>query len=213
VNDSLPSSHLSDPDALAAHGLRSAHLGDSLPGIVAGLMILLFAAASWLGHFAPQGSVAVRATLLVLCVLVPLAAIVLAFAPAFPWLRRQFLTARSGYVRYKPRHQGGFMGAAAAGLSGVFTLVVLGYKGVLPQNWQLIITGALMGGLWMFRGRGPRFLVNGALMAVSAILLGFSRPGPEIAWSAFFAFAGVLNLATGAAVLLRFIRSTSEAAQ
>lgn len=199
----------SDPDALAAHLIKSARLGDGLPEILAGVVYLLYSAMSWSSHLAQHGSAAAKTCLLIFVLLATITG--LALVPASRWLRLRFLTARSGYVKLKPHTWRASAIVTAAVLAGiVFVLAALGLSGVLAQHWLLMITGALIGGLWMLLGRRPRFFVNGALIALSAALLGFSTLSTEIAWCAFYAFAGVLTLASGTLVLLSLIRRTAE---
>lgn len=205
---SLPS----DPDALAARLINSAHLGDGLPEIAAGFVFLLYSAMCWSSHLAQHHSPVAKLFTLILVFIVTIAG--LASVPAVPWLRMRWLTPRSGYVRRKPRIWRASSVLATVVLVGaILTLVALGLKGVLAQRWLLMITGGLLGGLWMFFGRRRRFVVNGLLIVSAAVLIGFSALQTEIAWTSFYAFAGILVLSSGILVLRRHIRYASEQSQ
>lgn len=202
---SLPS----DPDALAAHLIRSGHLGDGLPEIAAGCVFLLYSAMCWSTHLAQHHSPRGKLAVLILILVTTLTG--LAAAPAIPWLRARFLTARSGYVRRKPRSwRLSAMLASAVLIVAIFTLVILGMKGVLAQRSLLMITGILMGSLWMFFGRRRRYVVNGVLMMLSGVVFALSTLQIEIAWTAFYASVGILTFSSGVLVLRRLIRRTSE---
>lgn len=211
MNDSL-SSLPSDPDALAAHLMQSAHLGDGLPEIAAGLVYLLFSAMSWSSHLAQHHSPRAGMFALILVFVTTFAGLLA--IPAIPWFRMRYLTARSGYVRRKPRHWRVSAILSTVLLVGaVFILVVLGLRGVLAQHWLLMITGILLGGLWTLFGRRRRFLVNGALIVVAGVVIGASTIPTEIAWCAFYAFAGIVTVGSGALVFRRHIRRTTEQSQ
>lgn len=211
MNDSL-SSLPSDPDALAARLMNSVSLGDGLPEIAAGIVFLLYSAMIWSRHLAQHHSPAARmAVPILLCVIILTR---FASAPLIRWVRMSLLTARSGYVRRKPRNwRVSSVVVAVVLVGGILTLVALGLQGVLAQRWLFLITGVLLGGLWMVFGRRPRFLVNGALILLAAVLIGFSTIPTDTAWTWFYAFAGILTGTTGTMVLRRHIRRTMEPSQ
>jgi hypothetical protein len=189
--------------------MKSAHLNDGLPEILAGLVYLFYCAMSWSSHLAQHGSATAKTAVLIFVLLAAVTG--LAMVPAARWLRLRYLTARSGYVKFKPRTWRASAMITAAVLAGtVFALAALGLSGVLAQHWLLMITGVLIGSVWALLGRRPRFFVTGGLIVLSAVLLGFSTLPTEIAWCAFYACAGVLTLASGTVVLLSLIRRTAE---
>jgi len=208
MND--PSSSLpSDPDALAAHLIKSGHLGDGLPEIVAGCVFLLYSAMCWSTHLAQHHSP--RAKLAALILILVTTVVGVAAVPAVPPLRARFLIRRSGYVRRKPRNWGisAMVGWALLILT-IVTLLILGMKGVLAQHLLLMITGILMGGLWMFFGRRRRFVVHGVVMMLSGVAFALSTLQIEVAWTAFYGWVGILTFSSGALVLRRLIRRTSK---
>lgn len=211
MNDSL-SSLPSDPDALAARLMNSAHLGDGLPEIFVGIICLLYCAMAWCSHLAQRHSPAARLATLVLVIAVTLTGLTSVFL--IRWVRARYLTARSGYVRRKPHvwRLSTIVGAGAL-IGAILTLVALGLRGLLAQHWLILITGLLFGALWMFLGRRRRFVVSGVLIALAAIPIGFSPLQVEIAWTAFYAFAGILTFGSGILVFRRHIRSTAEEPQ
>ena len=212
MNDDSLSSLSSDPDSLAARLMNSAHLGDGLPEIAAGLIFLLYSAMTWSRHLAQHHSAAGRISApILLCVIILTG---FAAAPLIRWVRISLLTAHSGYVRRKPRIWRASSVLATVVLVGaILTLVALGLKGILAQRWLLMITGILLGGLWMLFGRRRRFVVNGLLIVSAAVLIAISALQTEIAWTSFYAFAGILTVASGTMVLRRHIRRTPEQSQ
>jgi hypothetical protein len=198
-----------DPDLTAHRLLQKAHNRDGLPEIAIGLCFLAAALSNWLEVAFPPGSLPHRESALVLGVLVP--ALILGSMWAIKKVRRHFLIEQEGYVKLKPvnRKFRAMVGAFAFLVAVAMTLAIY-TTGLPPASWILAATGIGGGVLAVQAGRLPRYVVGGAVMAVTGVALAFSRVSLGKGYMILYGSMGILSLISGCVVLLLFLRRASE---
>ena len=126
------------------------------------------------------------------------------------WVRRRFLIERWGFVEYKliDRKRIGIGILIAA----MMALAIFGVVPRLsqPDRWLLAGTGLFWGAVLAWSGRLPRFVIGGAVMATTGVLVAFSGVSREAGFAILFGFQGLLSLVSGCVVFLRFIRQPIE---
>lgn len=198
-----------NPDLTARRLLQKAHNRDGLPEIAIGLCFLAAALSDWLEVAFPPGSLPHRESALVLGVLVP--ALGLGSMWAIMKVRRHFLIEQEGYVKLKPvsRRFRAMVGGFAFSVAVATTLAIY-TTGLPPASWILAGTGIGGGALAAYAGRLPRYVVGGVAMAVTGIVLAFSRVSLEKGYMILYGSMGVLSFISGCVVLLLFLRRASE---
>ncbi len=201
-----------NPDLTARRLLQKAHNRDGLPEIAIGLCFLAVAFCMWLQVAFPPGSLPYREAALVLGVLVP--ALGLGSMWAIKKVRRHFLIEQEGYVKLKPANRKRLVLIGVLAFVIAAAMVVGIYRRALPpSSWILAGTGIVGGALAAQAGRLPRYVVGGVVMAVTGILLAFSRVSLEKGYMILYGSMGILSLISGCVVLSLFLRRTSEAGQ
>jgi hypothetical protein len=137
---------------------------------------------------------------------------------AIKQVRRQFLIGKVGYVKLKPVPRKvtwkrfGFvfgLGFVIAALA-----VFVAYKGLFPPaGWILAGTGIFGGALAAFAGRLPRYVLGGAIMAATGILLAIARVSLERGFTILYGFVGLLFLISGSIVLSNLLRQPAESGE
>ncbi|MGA7341052.1 MAG: hypothetical protein WBE72_07810 [Terracidiphilus sp.] len=199
------------PDAMARRLMQKAHNRDGLPEIAVGLILLAVSGLIYTQSILPRGSVAFKAAVLAIAILIP----VLCFAspPAVRRLRSRYLIGRVGYVRPKPI-------ALKPILSGI--LLALGMFAVLfgvvprlahPNFWLLAGSGLLAGAIAAWGGRSLRFAVGGIAAAAAGLLLALSSVSLQTGFSLLWGFVGILSLVSGCVALARLLRSPFESGE
>ena len=115
-----------------------------------------------------------------------------------------------GYVQHKPagRKQIGFGILGVVLVAGVLFGVVPRLS--RPDGWLLAGTGVFGGAIVALGGRLPRFLVNGALMAATGMILACSGVSLDRGFAILSGFEGVVCLVSGGVVCRRFMRQPLE---
>lgn len=208
-SSSLP--RLEDPNALASRLIQRAHNQDGLPEIAVGLFFLIDSGLTYAQFALPHGSIAFKAVVVALAILLP--ALCLGTPAALRWVRRRYFIERVGYVRYKPagRRQIGFGVLVAVLVAGALFGIVP--RLARPDGWLLAGTGLFGGAIAALGGRLPRFVVNGALMAATGMILACSGVSLDLGFSILFGFAGMVCLASGGVVFLRFMHQPLESGE
>jgi hypothetical protein len=205
-SSSIP--HAADPNAVAKRLIQVTHNRDGLPEIAVGLTFLLVSGLTYAQAVLPRDPIGFKAAVIAFAFLIPVLCL------GSPWalkrVRSRYLIERSGYVRYKP------LGRQQIGI-GILLAVLMAVAlfGVVPRlsqpdRWLLAGTGLLGGGLAAWCGRLPRFVIGGALMAATGVLVAFSGVSPQIGFAILFGFSGLVALISGGAAFLRFIREPIE---
>jgi hypothetical protein len=196
-----------DPDAIGRQLLQQAHLRDGLAEIWMGAFFLLSSASIYARLTLPGETTCSR-----LAALAPLLLGLFLFSSKWVLkrVRRRYLIERWGYVEHKliDRKRIGFGFLIAA-------VMALALHGLVPQLsqpdfWRLAGTGLLGGALLAWVGRLPRFVVEGAVMATTGVLVAFSRVPLEVGFAVVFGVQGLITLVAGGVVLLRFLRQPLE---
>ena len=196
-------------DLTARHLLLKAHNRDGLPEIAIGLCFLTTAFSMWLQVAFPPGSLPYREAALVLGVLVP--TLGLGSMWAIKKVRGHFLIEQEGYVKLKPvnRRFRAMVGAFAFLVAVAMVFAI--YKRALPPT-SCILAGTGIGGgvLAVYAGRLPRYVVGGVVMALTAILLAFSRVSLEKGFMILYGSMGILSFTSGCVVLWLFLRRQAD---
>jgi hypothetical protein len=206
----VSSSFDENPDLIARRLLQKAHNRDGLPEIAIGLCFLATAFSMWLQIGFPPGSLPYREAALVLGIFVP--ALGLGSMWAIKKVRQRFLIEQEGYVKLKPvnRRFRAMVGALAFSIAVAMTLAI--YKRALPPaSWILAGTGIGGGVLAVYAGRLPRYVVGGVVMALTGIVLAFSRVSLGVGSMILYGSMGILSLVSGCVVLLIFLRRQAGA--
>jgi hypothetical protein len=199
---------MGDPDTIAKRLMQRAHNRDGLPEIAVGLTFLVVAAFSYAQVLLPRESIAFKAAVIALALLIPV------LSMGAPWalkrVRRQYLIERVGYLEPKSisrRHI--VIGTTIAVMAA---LVTLGFMTESSQSdrWVLAGTGLLGGALAALSGQLPRFVVGGVLMAATGIVVASAGVSLPAGFAILFGFAGLLALVSGGVVFLRFVRQPIE---
>jgi hypothetical protein len=212
MNESSPGLMKQSPDALASRLMQKAQNQDGLPEIAIGLVFLTVAVTMWMQVAFHPGSLPYRAASLVLGLLVP--ALILGSLWAIKQVRRRFLIGKVGYVELKPlnrRRAGMAMGFAFA--VAVVAAIAASKGSFPPASWVLAGTGIGGGLLAALSGRIPRFVVGGVVIAVTGLLLAFSRVSLDVGFMILYGSMGVLSLVSGCTVLLLFLRKPDAAGE
>lgn len=208
MTSSPPFPPVGDPNAGAKRLIQRAHNRDGLPEIAVGLTFLLTGILSYMQLLLPSESIGYKAAVLGLALLIPVLCI--GTPRALKWVRRRYLIERVGYLESKPicRRQIGigitFAAVAALALFGVVTQVSQ------PVRWVLAGTGLFGGAIVALSGQRPRFVIGGALMAMTGMVMAFAGVSLQIGFALVFGLPGLLTLLSGAVVFLRFIRQPVE---
>ena len=97
------------------------------------------------------------------------------------------------------------VGAFAFVAAVAMTLAI--YRSALPPaSWILAGTGIGGGVLAVYAGRLPRYMVGGVVMALTGIVLAFSRFSLGVGSIILYGSMGILSLVSGCVVLLLFLR-------
>jgi hypothetical protein len=198
-----------NPDLTARHLLQKAHNRDGLPDIAIGLCFLAVAFCMWLQVAFPPGSLPYREAALVLGVLVP----ALGFGSmwAIKKVRRHFLIEQEGYVKLKPVNRKRLVLVGVLAFLIAVAMVFGMYKRELPlASWILAGTGIGGGVLAAQSVRLPRYVVGGVVMALTGIVLAFSRVSLGKGFMILYGSMGILSLVSGCVVLLLFLRRPAE---
>ncbi len=200
---------MEDPDRLACRLMQRAHNRDGLPEIAVGLIFLYVS-----GVFAAQFQWPVlRAASVALILLIPLGYLV---PRAIKWVRNRYLIERTGYVEGKPlsrklRALIVAVSAVSGAISAAAVTIAVRNHAHLPSWWVVAGTGVFCGVLFPVCGRSRRFVLNGAVVTATGILLGLDHAGYTIGWTVLYGVAGAVTVITGTVVLLRFLRESPEA--
>jgi len=205
-SSSLP--RLDDPNVLAQRLIQKAHNQDGLPEIVMGITWLLISGLIYAQFALPHGSIGFKIAVLTLAIFGP--ALILGTPAALKWVRRRYFIERVGYVQHKPagRKQIGFGILGVVLVAGVLFGVVPRLS--RPDGWLLAGTGVFGGAIVALGGRLPRFLVNGALMAATGMILACSGVSLDRGFAILYGFEGVVCLVSGGVVCRRFMRQPLE---
>jgi hypothetical protein len=211
---------MEDPDRLAQKLIRRAENRDGVYEIAVGIALLLVAAILTVQLNIEHGSllrgVAWRGIFSMALVVLGFPAISLALLAAVKWVRARFLIARIGYVEMNPLDAKGrkrlvfvsiFAVIFAAAISFAIALAVISST----RQWVVVGFGVCGGILFPVCSRSWRFAFNGAVIALTGILLGIRNVGILAGCTAIFGAAGAITSITGTVVLLRFLRQTREA--
>jgi hypothetical protein len=203
---SLPDT--ADPDAIGQRLLQQAHIRDGLAEVYAGALFLLLSGLISVQLLLPRESMGFRVAVLASAFLIPILGI------SAKWVlkrvRTRYLIERWGFVEYK------LIDRKRIGLGILFAaLVALLLFGVVPRLsqpdfWLLGGTGLFGGAILAWGGRLLRFVIEGAVMATTGVLLAFSGVSLETGFAILFGFQGLLILAAGCVVFLRFMRAPIE---
>lgn len=216
------SSSTTAPDKLAQRMMQQAHLRDGLPEILTGVILLLAAAQSYtMAALSHGGPLALKRSLLLAWAFLVIAmTISVCSIPGAPgtgwllrWLRRRYLTSKSGYVKLKSRWSKRSLALMiGAGLLTAAALLVA-RRAVTPlllDRGMFIAIGVLVGGAEAFVGRSPRFVVMGALTVGCGFLLAFCPRPVELRFAVLYAFTGAGALVCGAIALTRFMHTSAD---
>jgi hypothetical protein len=179
-----------------------------LPEIAVGLSFLAVGALSYAQALLPRESIAFKAAVLGLGLLIPVLCI--GSLRALKWVRRRYLIERVGYVEPQP------IGRKQAGTQIILAVVVAAalFGAVTqfsqPDRWVLAGTGLFGGALAALSGQLARFVIGGVLMAATGIVLAFSGVSLQTGLAILFGFRGLLALISGGVVFARFIRQPME---
>jgi hypothetical protein len=202
--------HHEDLDAIANRLMQKAHTRDGLPEIAVGIIFLTIAGLMGLLVVFQPGSFGYKASALGMMLLFPTMA--LGSQWAIKQVRRRFLIGKVGYVETKPvnRKRFGFVFSLAFAIA--VAAVFAAYRGLFPPaGWILAGTGIFGGALAAFAGRLPRYVIGGAIMAATGILLAIARVSLEMGFTVLYGLMGLLSLISGCVVLLFFLRKPAEA--
>jgi hypothetical protein len=201
---------MEDPDRLARRLIQKAHNRDGVPEIAIGLFFLSVSALFAAQHLLEKEWPAFHAT--------PVAILPLIFLVqrSVKWARNRWLIERTGYVEMKPPSLKRRMLAASIGM---VVAVIAGAAGAAAvrahisntSQWVLIGSGVLGGILFPVCGRALRFVLNGAVVAVTGILLGLYNAGYDTGWVVFYGVAGAITVISGTVVLIRYLKQAPEA--
>lgn len=200
-----------DPGRLAQRLMQRAHNQDGLPEIVIGVFSLFVSALMTAQLYAAKGSVLEKTLALAMVVIITPSILVL--RQIIKWFRRRYLIAREGYFESRPsrarkiRIALGITGGAAV----LFCFVIAAKRGMVPPDrWLLAGTGVFAGLLAALNGQSSRFAVEGLLMAVAGVAIGYSGVSLTAGLALFFGITGAMTLISGVSVLRRFLRRTAE---
>ena len=200
-----------NPDAVARHLMQRAQNRDGLPEMAIGAVLLMTAFVIWLQVASPRGSFAYRASWWGMTLLV--VPMIGGAQSAIKWVRRRFLVERVGYVELKPIPRRLLVTVASIAFLAAVATTWGAYRLALPPSgWMLAGIGIGWGFFAAYAGRLPRFVIGGIVMALAGILLGFSGVSYEIGSLILYGSMGILSLASGCVVLVRFIRMRDEEA-
>ncbi|MEX2304238.1 MAG: hypothetical protein WD733_25060 [Bryobacterales bacterium] len=197
-----------DPNAIGQRLLQRAHVRDGLAEIYAGALFLLLAGLISAQLLLPRDSMGFRAAVLASSFLIPVLGV------SAKWVlkrvRGRYLIERWGFVENKliDRKQIG-LGILFAALVGLLLFGVVPRLSQ-PDFWLLAGSGVFGGAILAWGGRLPRFVIEGAVMATTGVLVAFSSLELDTGFAILFGFQGLMILATGCVVFLRFIRQPIE---
>jgi len=197
-----------DPDAIARRLIQRAHNQDGLPEIFAGLSFLIIGSFSCAQALVAPRSIPFKAASIALSVLIPVLCI--GSPLALKWLRRRYLIHRFGYVASQPHGRKQIRMRITVAV--VVAIALIGLVTLLsrPDHWLLAGTGLFGGVLAAMAGQRARFVIGGAIMAATGIILAFYQVPLQAGFAILFGFPGVLALLSGAVVFTRFIRQPIE---
>jgi hypothetical protein len=205
-SSSIPQS--ADPKAIGQQLLQQAHTRDGLAEIYAGALFLLVSGLISVQLVLPRESMGFRTAVLASAFLIPILGI------SAKWVlkrvRRRYLVERWGFVEYnlidRKRIGLGFLFAA------LMALVLFGVVPRLshPDIWYLAGTGLFGGAILAWGGRLPRFVIQGAVMATTGVLVAFWGVPLQTGFAIVFGFQGMVTLVSGCVVFVRFMRQPIE---
>jgi hypothetical protein len=197
-----------DPARIGERLLQRAWNRDGLPELAVGLTFLLVSASLWFQHALPKGTVLHTAAILSFAVGLPL--LIFAARPLVLCIRNRWLVERAGYVEHlPPTPQRNRLFVPLAFMVAVLPLIGLASRyshGHLPAAVGL--AGAALWTAMGLKTREVRSFVCGLVMAATGIALGFSNLPTVAALAILFGSQGVLLVAMGAVVFVRFLRDT-----
>ncbi len=209
-----------DPDRLARRLIQKAHNRDGVPEIAVGICLLLLAGITALQLKLAHGLLLhgslLRGVVSMALVLLGFPAIGFAWGPAIKWVRNRWLIERTGYVEMKPpsttrRVLGLSIAMFVAMIVAAAVAAEIRAHIASPRQWILPGTGVLYGALFPVCGRSLRFVFNGAVVAVTGILLGVYNVRYGTGWMVLYGVAGAITVISGLVVLIRYLRQTPDA--
>ena len=195
---------MTDPDAVARQLMQRAHLRDGLPEIGVGLCFLIVSGLVYGWAILPPGSAGFKAAAIAFVVL--LSAFGLGTPSALRWIRRHYLIERVGCVQPRPIGQKHIATGLVGNLLMAAAILAIATRASRPDSWALAGTGVLGGALLAACGRVVRSVIFGVLMAATGIILALSGEPMDRGFAILFGPMGLLNLTSGTAVFVRFIR-------
>jgi hypothetical protein len=209
MQDHLSSPLLANPDALARKMMQCAHNRDGLPEMVMGIGLLAGSGMCWpdvLFKGKPQQAWGLAFSGLV-CLICAMG----------NWLikslRQRYLLPWIGYVELRPYPRRKKVLAAVIALSTAIGLGAMALKVELNdvKMWLLPAVGIMFGGFTAIVGRLPRFWITGGLAFCLGIALPLTHMEFELCMALFFLIMGIVELFTGAIVLVRLLHHRHEA--
>jgi hypothetical protein len=135
---------------------------------------------------------------------------------AVKWARNRYLIERTGYVEVKPPTVKGrvrmvSIAAVIAIVAVVGVVVAIRNLSLLSSRWILAGAGVFCGVLLLVCGRALRYVLSGAVVVVTGILLGIYDVDLGIGWTILYGVGGAITVISGTVMLFRFLRETREA--
>ncbi|MGD0910352.1 MAG: hypothetical protein ABR928_00565 [Terracidiphilus sp.] len=203
---------LEDPDRLAGRLMQRAWNRDGLPEIAIGLFFLFMSAVFAAQHLLEMEWPVFRAMPAVLALIFPLT---LLMPHAVKWARNRYLIGRTGYVVDRPPIVSGRlrMVSIMSIIAFVAVAAVVLVISSLSSRWILAGGGVSCGVLLLICGREMRFVISGAVIAVTGILLGIYDVDFGIGCTILYGVGGAITVISGTVVLVRFLRQSREAGE
>jgi hypothetical protein len=204
-----------DPDRLARRLIQRAWNRDGVPEIAIGLFFMMLAGLFEVQHLLEKEWGVFRAIPLTMFPIL-LGGFLIGWGVKF--VRSRWLIDRSGYVEMKPparKHLlrvviiGTISTIVAAALVVAVLRTYISYASA--RQWVFVAGGVFCGLLLPACGRSMRFVLSGALIAATGILLGILNVDYDPGWTIFYGVAGVVTTISGTVALISFLRETREA--
>jgi hypothetical protein len=201
MSDSSSFAPGADPKAIGRQLLQQAHLRDGLAEIWMGAFFLLASGFIYARLALPRESTGFRVVALVSAFLLPL----LAFSAKWVLkkVRTRYLIERWGFAEYK------LINWKRIGL-GILVAALMAVVLFGVDSWRLAGMGLVGGAFVAWTGRLLRFVIEGAAMATTGLVVAFSGVSPDVGFAIVFGVQGLITLASGCVVFLRFIRQPIE---
>jgi hypothetical protein len=199
-----------DPDTLSRQLRQKAYNRDGLPEMAVGVSFLLIAALMGIQTQLQHGSLAARAasTALTFSIL----ATAFASSRLIAWLRARFLVERVGYVKAKQRKDLRFwtLRIAAGLVSCAVVLVMVRFHRSIQDWWAVLGTGLLLGVGTAWLGRMRRFVLNGSLIVLAAVVIALQGLSQDAGFAWIYGVTGALYALSGGIVLGNLLRQPLE---